>query len=498
MNAVSASILIVLLLVVCFGSRRWALLAVMAGVFYLTQGQGVDVAGLRLFPIRFVAVFAFARVVVRRELDWSRLNRIDLTLLLLYNYAALVWILTSTEHEAQQFASAIDPTLCYLALRGLFGDLDDLRWVLRAFVVLLVPFTALIYTERLTGQNAFLIVGGYPQLYFRDGVARCMGPFRHASLMGSVAASFLALYIALALGGKRRVETAIGAVLCLVLIVLSNSGGPLTSTGAVFLGWFLWPLRERMFLVRRAAVALLLLFMIFMKAPIWYLPFKISSVVGGGGFHRSLLMEQAWRHLDQWWLVGMDVKDTGVWMPYVLDTIGGGADMTNQFLVFGVRAGLLAVGLLVGVLSLGFVSVGKLLASVRASGDRNTADQLLLWGLGVSLFVHAVSWLGCSYFDQSWVVWLMHLAAVSSAMQAAAIVAPEHSTASNVVQETVRLRPRRFRIRAIRPVTRNRLRAAVRDASKSLVRSRQLWPSSGHMGDDTSSKGMLRRYRRQV
>jgi hypothetical protein len=491
MNAVSGSILVVLLVVVCFAPRRWALLAVMAAVFYLTQGHGVDVGGLRLFPIRFVAVFAFARVVVRGELIWSRLNRIDLTLLLLYNYAALVWILSSPEHEAQQFASAIDPTLCYLAFRGLIGGLDDMRWVLRAFVVLLLPFTALIYTERLTGQNAFLIVGGYPQLYFRDGVARCMGPFRHASLMGSVAASFLSLYIALALAEKRRVEAALGAMLCLVLIVLSNSGGPLTSAGAVFLGWFLWPLRERMFLVRRAAVALLLLFMIFMEAPIWYLPFKISSVVGGGGFHRSLLMEQAWRHLDQWWLIGMDVKDTGVWMPYVLDAIGGGADMTNQFLVFGVRAGLLAVGLLVAALSLGFVGIGKLLTSARASGDRTTAKQLLLWGLGVSLFVHAVSWLGCSYFDQSWAIWLMHIAAVSSAMQAAECAAPERSTASTVVPET-------SRIRAVRPVTRNRLRAAIRDASKSLVRTRQLWPSGGRVGDDTNSKGMSRRYRRQV
>jgi hypothetical protein len=432
MNAVSASILIVLLLAVCFAPRRWAVLAVMAGVFFLTQGHAIEAAGLRVYPIRLLVVFAFARVIVRRELFFSQLNRIDLTLLLLYNYAAVVWILRSSEIAAEQFGAAIDPTLCYLAFRGLIGSLGDLRWMLKAFVVLLLPFTALIYTERLRGENAFLIVGGYPELYFRDGVVRAMGPFRHAILMGSVAASFLSLYIALALAEKRRVAVALGAVLCLSLVVFSNSGGPLTSAAAVFLGWSLWPLRTRMNVVRWAAVAVLLLGLVFMEAPIWYLPFKISSVVGGGGYHRSLLMERAWQHLDEWWLVGMDVVDTGAWMPYVLDAVGGGADVTSQFLVFGIRGGLLPVCLILGVLWLAFASIGKLSASARASKDQTTADQLLLWGLGVSLFVHAVSWLGTSYFDQSWVVWLMHLAAVSGAVQAAACAAPERRTAGTV------------------------------------------------------------------
>ena len=463
MNAVSASILIVLLLVVSFGSRRWALLAVMAGVFFLTQGHAVEAGGLRLFPIRFIVAFAFVRVVVRRELVWSRLNRIDHTLLFLYNYAALVWILRSSEREAQQFASAIDPTLCYLAFRGLIGGLEDLRRLLNALVVLLVPFTVLVLLERLSGQSAFMMVGATGGLYFRDGIARCQGSFRHAVLLGSTAASFLPLYIALFLAGRLRSVALTGGALCVALIALSHSGGPLTSAGAALFGWFLWPLRERMALVRRATLAVLLFLMVFMKSPIWYLPFKISSVVGGGGFHRSLLMEQAWLHLDQWWLFGMDVRLTGVWMPYVLEAVGGGADVTNQFLVFGIRGGLLAVGLTVGVLALGFVTIGNLSASARASVNRKMADQFLLWGLGVALFVHAVSWLGTSYFDQSWVVWLMHLAAVSSAMQAAEYAAPERITESTVAQETVR-------IRGVRPTVRNRLWTGSRGSTGARMK----------------------------
>jgi hypothetical protein len=424
MNAVSGPILVVLLVVVCFAPRRWALLAMMAGVFFLTQGHSVDVAGVNLYPIRFLEAAAFGRVLVRRELAWSQLNQIDVTLLLLYNYAALVWILRSPEITGQQLASALDPTICYLALRALVGTLDDLGWFLNAFVVLLVPFTVLVFVERLTAHSAFTIVGAPFELYLRNGVARCQGTFRHAILLGSVAAAFLSLYIGLWLGGTRRAAALLGGVLCLSLVVLSNSGGPLTSAAAVFVGWSIWPLRNRMTLVRGSILVVLLLLLVFMRAPIWYLPFKISALVGGGGYHRGLLMERAWENLDEWWLAGMDIRETASWFPYVLDVVQG-ADVTNQFLAFGIRAGLPALVLCIGLLSIAFRYVGIARASLRENGSRERAAECLLWALGVMLFVHAVTWFGVSYFDQSYVVWLMQLAALSAAAQATALRARE-------------------------------------------------------------------------
>jgi hypothetical protein len=149
-----------------------------------------------------------------------------------------------------------------------------------------------------------------------------------------------------------------------------------------------------------------------MNAAIWYLPFKISGLVGGGGYHRGLLMDMAWQDLENWWVAGMPMAETARWFPYVHEVVGG-ADITNHFLVFAIRAGLPTVLLLIAVLTYGFKGVGSVLGSVRGRGD----DEFLLWGMGVTLFVHAVSWLGISYFDQSNAVWLLHLAAVSSAVQ---------------------------------------------------------------------------------
>ena len=423
MNAVSGSILLALLLVVCFAPRRWAVLAMAAGVFFLTQGHSLSIAGLSLYPIRILEAAAFGRVLLRRELVLGQLNRIDFALVLLYNYAAVIWILRSTDIAAEQFASALEPTICYLALRSLINGVDDVRWFLTAFVVLLVPFTALVFLENLTGQSSFTAVGASPVLYFREGVARCMGSFRHAITLGSVGATLLCLYIGLWMSGSRRAVAVLGASLCLALVGLSNSGGPLTSAAAVFLGWAIWYIRDRMTLVRRVSVLAFLFLVVFMRAPIWYLPFKISELVGGGGYHRGVLMERAWHDLGRWWLVGMDIRETASWFPYVLGVVGG-ADMTNQFLLIGIRGGLPALGLLVCVIVFAFKGIGRALSAVRPLGNRARGDEAIVWALGATLFVHTVTWFGVSYFDQSYVIWLMQLAMLSSTVQTLAVRAP--------------------------------------------------------------------------
>lgn len=430
MNQISGIILSLLLVAVAFAPRRWALLAMMAGVFFLTQGHSFNLAGLSLFPIRLLEAAALARVVVRRELVWSQLHRLDWTLLFAYNYTALVWIMRSPELAAEQVAFALDPTFCYLALRGLMTKLEELRWLLVAFVPLLVAFTILVALERATGQTSFAMVGANWSLYVREGIVRCSGPFRHASLLGSVAAAFLALYVSLWWRKQDRAVAALGAALCAALVLLSNSGGPVTSALAAAVGWVMWPVRNRMRLVRYAMLGVLVFLILFMKAPIWYLPFKISLIVGGGGYHRGALMESAWNDLSQWWLFGMDLRNSVNWIPY-FHPLTGGADITNQFIVFAIYGGLAGLVLLVLVLSCAFSEIGRKMKLLRLFGDKPSSSEALLWGLGVALSVHAVSWLGIAYFDQSWVIWLLHLSAVSAVVESV-----RHQGTEQLISET--------------------------------------------------------------
>ena len=93
MNAVAISILITLIALVLFASQRWALLASMAGVLYLTQTQAIDVLGLQLYGVRLLEVAGFTRVILRKEYSFSKINRIDRVLLLFYCYLTVIFLL---------------------------------------------------------------------------------------------------------------------------------------------------------------------------------------------------------------------------------------------------------------------------------------------------------------------------------------------------------------------------------------------------------------------
>jgi hypothetical protein len=424
MNAIGASILIVLVLVVLLGPRRAATLGMMAGVLYLTYKQQIEVAGFNMFSVRFLELAGFIRVMSRREFSFSGLNKLDRTLILLYAYTAIVYSLRSSEGQAYIIGMSVDAFLCYFTFRGLIVDIEDVRWFLQAFVILLVPYTALVVLESFTHQNSFAFIGGGPYEWVREGRFRCMGSFRHPDLLGTLGASFLPLYVALACGKTGRIRACIAIGLCLVIVWSSNSGGPICATAFGVAGWMCWKIRTNMRLVRWGIVATILLAAVLMKAPVWYLMARISSLTGGDGWHRSYLMDVSFRHLREWWLVGMPVIDTSDWFEYSLVANGGGADITNLFISFGLNAGLGAIALFILLLVQGFSALGRAQASVRLYFRESSETEYLLWGLGAMLAVHIINWFGITYFDQTYVSCFMQLAAISSVTESCLQASP--------------------------------------------------------------------------
>src|SRR5580692_5273507 len=121
MNFLGASILIILIGVVLGASRRVALLGMMAGVLYLTEGQQLPVLGLNFFACRFLELAGFIRVMSRREFSFSNLNKIDHALIWLYSFATIVFVLRSPDGQAYAIGVAGDAFLCYFTFRGLIG-----------------------------------------------------------------------------------------------------------------------------------------------------------------------------------------------------------------------------------------------------------------------------------------------------------------------------------------------------------------------------------------
>jgi hypothetical protein len=414
MNAIGILILFVIIMVVSFAPRRWAMLGMMAGALYLTQGQQAVVFGFNLFAIRFVELAGFIRVVIRREFYFSRLNGIDRALLLLYIYTTIVFLLRSSESQAYQIGMAVDAFLCYFTFRGLIGGVEDFIWFLRAFIILLAPYVLLVLVESMTRYNPFSVMGGVNfGDVLREGRLRCQGSFRNPSLLGTLGASFFPLYIGLA-GAKIDQKLAFfGIALCLLIVWASNSGGPASCTVVGVIGWLLWRVRTKMHLVRRGVATIVVALAIVMKAPIWYLLARISSITGGDGWHRSYLLDVAFRNIDKWWLAGMSIRETKDWFPYDLAATGA-ADITNQFLSFGLAGGLAAMILFLVLLIFAFKRLGRALAAVRSNLSTPDGSEYLLWGLGVMLAAHISNWLGITYFDQTYVIWFMQLAAISN------------------------------------------------------------------------------------
>jgi len=110
-------------------------------------------------------------------------------------------------------------------------------------------------------------------------------------------------------------------------------------------------------------------------------------------------------------LLGMPTIDTVSWFPYTNGATGA-ADITNQYLVFGLAAGLVAIFLLVLILKRSFRDLGIALRILRARQNGNRDGEFIYWGLGVMLAVHAFNWFGISYFDQTYVLWFMQLAVI--------------------------------------------------------------------------------------
>jgi hypothetical protein len=414
MNPIGASILFALVIVVTAAPQRWALLGMMAGVLYLPQSQTVIVGGVNLFGIRILELVAFIRVVSRGEFSLSGMNGVDRALVWLYTFTAVVYLLRSSEGYAYHIGVAVDSMLSYFAFRGLVGEIEDFKWLLRAMVIVLAPFVVLVVVERLTGQNGFSFLGGIEAANFiRDGRPRCFASFRHPSLLGTVGAALLPLYIGLAFDKAERTRAVLAIVLCLTIVWASNSGGPLQASFSCLVGWLFWKKRTEMRKVWWAIVALLVLMHMVMKAPVWYIIARLSSLSGGDGWHRSHLIDMAVQHIDQWWLMGMPIKDTSGWFPYDLITTGG-ADITNQYIGFGLDGGVGAIVLFVVLLTRAFSMVGGALEQVRASHRKPEELEYFMWGVGVMLMVHGVNWLGITYFDQTYAFWFMQLAALNN------------------------------------------------------------------------------------
>ena len=190
---------------------------------------------------------------------------------------------------------------------------------------------------------------------------------------------------------------------------------------AAFAGLALWKFRKHMGQLQAAAVLGLTALHLVMNAPVWHLVSRIDLVGGSTGYHRYKLIDSAIANFSDWAVLG--TKSTAHW-GY------GMQDVTVQYVLEGVRGGVLTLGLFIAVLVIAFRNIGN---AVRALPDQDPRAKIA-WAVGVSLGVHAVTFLGVSYFGQVTMIWCLSLALSASVASSAAETVRQRQPAPRAAQ----------------------------------------------------------------
>lgn len=396
-------------------SRYQAVVPFVVVACLLPEIQRIVVLGQNFTMIRVLVLFGLMKISTTRERARFRFTRLDL----LFSgwLVANLLVYTLREGSLSALSNRLGYTFegvgVYLVFRVMLVDGADVLRAIRMLAWIAIPMGALMVLENQTGRNLFSALGGVPEFTtVREGRLRAQGAFSHAIMAGSFGASLFPLFVALLLmapRGRRLVPT-VSLVASALVTVLSASAGPLVALVAGVGAWMLYPLRAQMSLIRWGVVAALVVIHFLRDAPVWQLIGRLGSLTGGTGYHRYRLIDAFINRFGEWWLLG--TTSTLNW--FVLNS----DDLTNQYVLEGVRGGLLSLGLFVAMLVSAFSALGRVrkrALRVEGLGPRQKrAVSYLAWGLGATLTVHCVSFISVAYFGQMLSILHMHLAMIAS------------------------------------------------------------------------------------
>jgi len=385
--------------------RRWALLPIVLTACLIAPGQRIVVLSLNFDLLRIMVLLGWIRLVLRNEASDLVWKKIDWLVVAWALSGTIIYTLQNGTLEAMKYrlGTSFDALGMYFLFRCLVKGWEDVDQAVRCFILVSIPVAVAFAFERATGHNLFSIFGYVPSATLnRDGILRCQGAFAHPILAGCFWASLLPLIgVRWLMSARQRIESAIALAASGIIIYCCGSSTPVVAVLLGMAGMCMFPLRYHMKWVCWGTLFLLLELHLVMKAPVWHLLARLNILGGSTGWHRYYLINEAVNRLEEWWLLG--AASTAHW--------GNGLfDLTNQYILEGVRGGLITLILFVAIIGLAFQGLGRLW---RNCGS-DTQKVMITWALGVSLFIHCMNFLAVSYFGQIIMVWYLLLAMIAT------------------------------------------------------------------------------------
>ncbi len=383
--------------------RRYLLLPYVIGACFAPADQTLMVGELNFQVLRILALVGMLRLALRGEIVALRWNRFDKLIVAWFVIGSMVYVaqwlsLSAIINRCGRFVE----WLClYWVFRQTVRSWEDLRFAYIALAFCALAMLPFVILEWIQGVNPFAVLGRVGT-DIREQNYRCQATFPHSIMMGLFWAALVPLFVGFAKQQARRRWVLWGAVLAsTVMIWATASSTPILTLAAVAALLLAYPLRRYTGTAAWGVLALGVALQCVMKAPVWHLIARVGVVSGSTGWHRFHLIDEAIRHFSSWMLLG--TRDTGAW--------GWGLeDVTNQYILEGVRGGFVTLVLFCVILFVGARAVVRL--SLRS---RDRSESYLAWGVFVTIIAHCLSFLGVAYFGQIDMIWYLLLAAVAFA-----------------------------------------------------------------------------------
>jgi len=364
---------------------------------FLPADISIQVMTLDFYAVRVVALVALIRIYLSGDSDRVRMNSID-RLFIFYNVLGAVVYILASQNKAGAFifksGNFVDSVVLYVVLRNAISSKDSLRLIVKTFSICVIVLLPFIIFEYYSASNLFALLGR-SAISMRNGEIRTSATFSHAILFGSFAAALVPILWAKykSSGGMGRLVV---VICCVFFVYTSSSSGPIVVLAGVifFLFFFRWKQYSRQLFWLSLTAATIIHFV--RESPIWHLLYvRISVKSGSTGWHRYLLVEAAVKEFWNWWLLGYGDLGPQWHSKYWSYTHATFTDVTNHYLLVGVRGGVFTMLLFV----LLCYKVVKTLGACSQYQD-SVEEQWLWWGFAVMMLAHCISFLSVAYFGQ--------------------------------------------------------------------------------------------------
>lgn len=401
-------------------SRPIYALAIYIGILlwypsYLVVTVGTIDISVGRFAVGVLLLRCLLDTQIRSKLLWSGMDTLISFSMLVYISVFSLALPLPTVLESQS-GFLMDTWFAYMVARFIITDHSKLVTFTKIIGIVLIPLAILGVFESTTGWQAFFplrrfcpwireLHEGYEP---RWGFYRATGPFNHPILFGGVFAIFLPFLHHLR--HQKNVWHTLGHVLTAVALVgalSSVSAGSWVMAITVLLALAMERQKHWVKPLLLAFVVLCALVGAISNRPFYHVLVSYLNPLGGTGWHRARLIDVAVMHFDEWWLAGYGGQDPG-WGHY----LGmGRTDITNEFILTGVKYGIWGVIALCGVLVASFYG---LIGAYRRSV--NPELRSLYWSLGALLFSVVVTWFSITFFGQLESIFYFALGVIASSV----------------------------------------------------------------------------------